>query len=312
MSRGGALGAQRRLAGGGELTRKELETLVGRERTAGVGLWVDLVRAPPSGTWERRRADRFALAEDWIGPAPRPERRGGRRPPSSRATWRRSARPRASNVAGFTGLALRPLDRPAREAWSSSASAARKGEDLLNVPGGLLPDGDAPAPPRFLPTWDATLLVHARRTGRAPRGLPAAPVRHQDAGVVPVVPRRRRGRGDLALRGRRRAARALRAAPEGPMRPRSRRRPRGSPRSTPEPREPRRATSARTAGATSVANSSIERRTSACGSVADAHLHQEPVVAEDLVLEAGSCRPPAADCRHERAAGLRRHRTARG
>jgi len=32
-----------------------------------LGLWVDLVRVPPSGTWGRRRADRLALAEDWIG-----------------------------------------------------------------------------------------------------------------------------------------------------------------------------------------------------------------------------------------------------
>ena len=28
-------------------------------------------RVPPSGTWDRRRADLFALASDWIGPAPR-------------------------------------------------------------------------------------------------------------------------------------------------------------------------------------------------------------------------------------------------
>ena len=28
--------------------------------------------------------------------------------------------------------------------------------------------GDTPAPPRLLPTWDATLLVHARRTGLLP------------------------------------------------------------------------------------------------------------------------------------------------
>src|SRR5439155_14948903 len=33
-----------------------------------LGLWVDLVRVPPSGTWERRRADRLALAETWVGP----------------------------------------------------------------------------------------------------------------------------------------------------------------------------------------------------------------------------------------------------
>ena len=34
----------------------------------GVGLWLDLVRVPPSGTWARRRADVFASAEDWLGP----------------------------------------------------------------------------------------------------------------------------------------------------------------------------------------------------------------------------------------------------
>ncbi len=32
------------------------------------------------------------------------------------------------------------------------------------MPGGQLPDPDAPAPPRFLAVWDAALLVHARRT----------------------------------------------------------------------------------------------------------------------------------------------------
>ena len=34
----------------------------------GLGAWVELVRAPPSGTWERRRADLYALAADWLGP----------------------------------------------------------------------------------------------------------------------------------------------------------------------------------------------------------------------------------------------------
>ncbi len=31
-----------------------------------------------------------------------------------------------------------------------------------------IPDPDTPAPVRFLPVWDATLLVHARRTGILP------------------------------------------------------------------------------------------------------------------------------------------------
>jgi len=37
------------------------------------------------------------------------------------------------------------------------------GEDLLDLPRAPLPDPETPAPVRFLPTWDATLLVHARR-----------------------------------------------------------------------------------------------------------------------------------------------------
>ena len=65
---GAARTVRRRLADGEVLGRKELDALVGKDRAQGVGLWVDLVRAPPSGTWERRRADLLALAEDWIGP----------------------------------------------------------------------------------------------------------------------------------------------------------------------------------------------------------------------------------------------------
>ena len=38
--------------------------------TNGVNMWLDLVRVPPSGTWERRRADLYAAAEQWLGPAP--------------------------------------------------------------------------------------------------------------------------------------------------------------------------------------------------------------------------------------------------
>jgi len=40
---------------------------------------------------------------------------------------------------------------------------AEDGSELLDLPGGPLPDPETPAPVRFLPTWDATLLVHARR-----------------------------------------------------------------------------------------------------------------------------------------------------
>jgi hypothetical protein len=38
----------------------------------------------------------------------------------------------------------------------------------MDLPGLPLPSGDTPVPVRFLPHWDAALLVHARRAGILP------------------------------------------------------------------------------------------------------------------------------------------------
>ena len=43
-----------------------------------------------------------------------------------------------------------------------------RGTELVDLPDAPLPDPDTPAPVRFLPHWDANLLVHARRTGLLP------------------------------------------------------------------------------------------------------------------------------------------------
>src|SRR5690242_16005779 len=53
---------------GGPLRRKEIDDLLGSDVARGIGLYVPMVRVPPSGTWERRRADLYAAAEDWLGP----------------------------------------------------------------------------------------------------------------------------------------------------------------------------------------------------------------------------------------------------
>ena len=149
-----------RSAMNGTISRKEIEALLGRTRASGVGLWIDLVRVPPSGTWERRRADLYAAAEDWVGPPPDPEgaaahlvRRylGGFGPATEK------------DVVSFTGLAL-----PEVRATLDRLELRRFEGGLVDLPRAPLPDPDTPAPPRFLPTWDATLLVHARRTGILP------------------------------------------------------------------------------------------------------------------------------------------------
>ena len=61
----------RKLLANGPLRRTELVKELGADNVTwnGVGMWLDLVRAPPSGTWEQRRADLYALADDWLGPS---------------------------------------------------------------------------------------------------------------------------------------------------------------------------------------------------------------------------------------------------
>src|SRR5918996_1733080 len=62
----------------GPMRRSEIHELLGENSivTNGVNMWLDLVRIPPSGTWERRRADLYASAEQWVGPPDADERQG--------------------------------------------------------------------------------------------------------------------------------------------------------------------------------------------------------------------------------------------
>jgi hypothetical protein len=155
---------RRALAGGEVLSRRDLEALLGKERARGVGLWVDLVRVPPSGTWERRRADLFAAAEEWIGEPPAVDAAAEHLVSRYLAGFGPASR---KDVASFTGIAPAAL-RPLLDRLELVRFATSEGEELLDLPDQPLPDPDTPAPPRFLPTWDATLLVHARRTGILP------------------------------------------------------------------------------------------------------------------------------------------------
>jgi hypothetical protein len=162
---GAARKLRARMRGGGTLKRAELEALVGKPRALGSGLWVDLVRAPPSGTWERRRADLFALAEDWIGP---PEIGAKAAVEHLVRRYLAGCGPASrKDIASFTGIALTAL-APTLARLELRRFASEDGDELLDVPDGPLPDPDTPAPPIFLPTWDATLLTHARRTGVLP------------------------------------------------------------------------------------------------------------------------------------------------
>ncbi len=150
----------RRGLSGSTVSRAELEALLGK-RLGQAPFWVDLVRVPPSGTWERRRADLYALAEDWVGAESASEDEGiellvrrylGGFGPAP-----------ANDIADWAGLKITAI-RPVLERLELRRFQDEQGKELLDLPRAPLPAPETPAPVRFLPVWDATLLVHARRT----------------------------------------------------------------------------------------------------------------------------------------------------
>ena len=192
----------------------------------GVGQWVDMVRVPPSGTWQQRRADLYGLAETWVNAKNATEAAGvehvirryvGGFGPAS-----------VSEIADWAGI---PPARivPLLSRLSLRRFRDEKGRELLDLPRAPLPDAAAPAPVRFLPTWDATLLVHARRTQIVPEhyrplvfntktphskptflvdGVVAGSWRYEGGGVKvePFEPLPRRMRADVDEEARRLAA----------------------------------------------------------------------------------------------------------
>jgi Winged helix DNA-binding domain len=142
---------------------KDIEAALGVKMEA-FNQWTELVRVPPSGAWDRRRADLYAFADDWI---PRPEpitvhdatehlvRRylGGFGPAT------------VADIASWAGVPPKQISAAVER---MRPKLREQGDDLIDLRSGTVPDPDTPVPPRFLPVWDATMLVHCRRTGILP------------------------------------------------------------------------------------------------------------------------------------------------
>jgi Winged helix DNA-binding domain len=109
----------------------------------GVGLWLDLVRIPPSGTWEQRRADLYGLAESWLDPSA----------PSAQEGIEHLVRrylggfgPATLNdIAGWAGVSLAEV-KPVLERLDLRRFRNEKGAELLDLPDAPLPDADCRFP----------------------------------------------------------------------------------------------------------------------------------------------------------------------
>jgi hypothetical protein len=152
---------------GGPMRRSEIQELLSSDSswTNGVGLWLDLVRVPPSGTWEQRRADLYAAAEGWLGPADTTAEAGVELLVRRYLAGFGPARP--TDVADWAGLPVGEISS-ALDRIRLRRFRDEDGQELVDLPRAPLPDPETPAPVRLLPVWDATLLVHARRTGILP------------------------------------------------------------------------------------------------------------------------------------------------
>jgi DNA glycosylase AlkZ-like len=130
-----------------------------------LGLFVDLVRVPPSGTWERRRADRLALADQWVGPVDATEEEGLAH--LVRAYLRAFGPAPWRDIAAWAGIPVAEAKRGG-EGLDLVGYRDDAGRQLVDLAGSPLPDPGTPAPVRFLAHWDNSLLTHARRTGLLP------------------------------------------------------------------------------------------------------------------------------------------------
>jgi Winged helix DNA-binding domain len=151
----------------GPLKQAEIQRLLvaeGFPRSAwsGVQLWLDLVRAPPAGTWATPRAHVYGLAEHTVPrPDPVPSERWGRELLVNR--YLRGFGPASvADIASFCGWNI-TVTRAVLGGLELRRFRAEEGGELFDVPQAPLPAPDTPAPVRFLGQWDATLLVHARR-----------------------------------------------------------------------------------------------------------------------------------------------------
>jgi hypothetical protein len=149
--------------GAGSIARGELQELVGKgpQGISAINSWLDLVRVPPSGTWDRRRADEFALADEWIGPDPAPAK--GEATAALVESYLRAFGPATvAEAADWAGLAIGAV-KSAIAGLELRRFLTKDGAELIDLPRLPLPDPETPAPPRLLPVWDATTLAHARR-----------------------------------------------------------------------------------------------------------------------------------------------------
>ena len=195
-----AVAATRAFLAGTTRTHAELSEhfarLGGAPAARGVGTRLELVRVPPSGTWERRRAHTFALAEEWVGPPDVAEEDAlvhvarryleGFGPAAARdfADW-----------AGVPVRAARAALEPARPGAVRRRAARRRRRTATRrrdpraraLPADLRRDPARPRPPYRRPARSATGRGSSRRGRRTRSGRFSSTAPSREPGASPTT-----------------------------------------------------------------------------------------------------------------------------
>ncbi|MET8608532.1 winged helix DNA-binding domain-containing protein [Streptomyces rubiginosohelvolus] len=159
----------REFIGEGTVTRVELgRALVERwPGTDKVGMarsvqgLLPVVHPPPDGTWGKRGATPFALADHWLGRSPAVEEQAARK-----LVLRYLAAFGPATVKDVQAWSGMTRLREVVDGLGSQLVLHRNeaGQDLYDLPDAPLPDPDTPAPVRFLAALDNVVLSHFDRS----------------------------------------------------------------------------------------------------------------------------------------------------
>jgi len=169
------------------LTHEQLEALAAEEMG---GRWrtrilAPLLHLPPSGTWRFWGTPTLLGMKTWLG-VDLPEREEG----AKRIVERHLAAfgpATQQDLLRFAGVRVGDL-RPGLEQLELRAFRDERGRKLLDLPRAPLPDGETPAPIRFLPKWDSSILAYAppERTRILPEKFRSTVIR-KNGDVLPTV-----------------------------------------------------------------------------------------------------------------------------
>jgi winged helix DNA-binding protein len=172
----------------GPLTQAEVEALAAegmggfRWRTRTLA---PLLHLPPSGTWSHYGRVQLRAMEAHLG-VELPAREDGAEHFVKRylAAFGPATQ---QDLLRFAGVRLGDL-KPGLDRLELRTYRDERGRLLLDLPRAPLPDGDAPAPVRFLPKWDSSLLAYAppERTRILPEKYRSTVIR-KNGDVIPTV-----------------------------------------------------------------------------------------------------------------------------